>query len=118
MELHASGEDYLAAILVLQAQDGAVRSIDLARFRGVSKPSVSRAVGVLSDGGFLTVDERGFLHLSEAGLRIAEKICGRRRFLASRFIELGIDPVRAEQDACRIGHAVSDEVFEKLKDVL
>ena len=74
MKIHASGEDYLEAILVLQKKMGMVRSIDLARHMGFSKPSISHAVGVLRDGGFLTMDEDGFLHLTEDGREVAEKI--------------------------------------------
>lgn len=73
MKLHASGEDYLEAILMLQKKSGMVRSVDLARHMGFSKPSISHAVGVLRDGGFLTVDKDGFLHLTDIGREIAEK---------------------------------------------
>ena len=80
MKLHASGEDYLEAILMLQKKSGMVRSVDLARHMGFSKPSISHAVGVLRDGGFLTVDKDGFLHLTDIGREIAEKIYERHRF--------------------------------------
>ena len=73
MKLHASGEDYLEAILVLQKKIGMVRSVDLARHMGFSKPSISHAVDVLRDGGFLTMDKDGFLHLTEEGREIATK---------------------------------------------
>lgn len=74
MILHASGEDYLEAVLILQKKQGMVRSIDLARHMGFSKPSISHAVGVLKNGGFLTVDEDGYLHLTEDEREVAEKI--------------------------------------------
>ena len=74
MRIHASGEDYLEAVLVLQKEKGMVRSIDLARHKGFSKPSISHAVSVLRDGGFLTMDEDGFLHLTDVGREVAEKI--------------------------------------------
>lgn len=81
MKLHASGEDYLEAILMLQKKSGMVRSVDLARHMGFSKPSISHAVGVLRDGGFLTVDKDGFLHLTDIGREIAEKIYERHPLL-------------------------------------
>ena len=95
MKIHASGEDYLEAVLILQKKQGMVRSIDLARHMGFSKPSVSHAVGVLKSGGFLTVDDDGFLHLTAIGLGIAEKIYERHLFFTEQlvFMELiGISP--------------------------
>ncbi len=117
MKLHASGEDYLEAILILQKQMGesAVRSVDLARHMGFSKPSISHAVGVLRDGGFLVMDRDGFLHLTEKGREVAEKIYERHRFFTEQLIAAGVDAETAEQDACRIEHAISDTSFEKLK---
>ena len=118
MKLHASGEDYLEAILILQKQKGesAVRSIDLARHMGFSKPSISHAVGVLRDGRFLVMDKDGFLHLTERGREVAEKIYERLRFFTEQLIAAGDDEVTAEQDACRIEHAISDTSFRKLKE--
>ena len=118
MKLHASGEDYLEAILILQKQKGesAVRSIDLARHMGFSKPSISHAVGVLRDGGFLVMDKDGFLHLTERGREVAEKIYERHRFFTEQLIAAGVDEATAEQDACRIEHAISDTSFRKLKE--
>ena len=117
MEIRASGEDYLEAILILQKQMGesAVRSVDLARHMGFSKPSISHAVGVLRDGGFLAMDTDGFLHLTEKGRKVAEKIYERHRFFTEQLIAAGVDEATAEQDACRIEHAISDTSFEKLK---
>ena len=117
MKIHASGEDYLEAILILQKQKGesAVRSIDLAQHMGFSKPSISHAVGVLRDGGFLVMDKDGFLHLTERGREVAEKIYERHRFFTEQLIAAGVDEATAEQDACRIEHAISDTSFEKLK---
>ncbi len=117
MKLHASGEDYLEAILILQKQKGesAVRSIDLARHMGFSKPSISHAVGLLQNGGFLTVDIDGFLHLTEIGREVAEKIYERHLFFTKQLIAAGVDQETAEQDACRMEHAISDASFEKLK---
>lgn len=116
MIIHASGEDYLEAILMLQKKNGAVRSIDLARHMEVSKPSVSRAVAVLQQGGFLTVDSDYFLHLTDAGREVAEKIYERHQFFTEQLVAAGVDQETAEQDACRIEHAISDDSFKKLRE--
>ena len=115
MKLHASGEDYLEAILMLQKKSGMVRSVDLARHMGFSKPSISHAVGILRDGGFLTVDKDGFLHLTDIGREIAEKIYERHQFFTEQLVAVGVDRETAERDACRIEHVISEEAFEKLK---
>ena len=118
MKIHESGEDYLEAILILQKQMGesAVRSVDLARHMGFSKPSISHAVGVLRDGGFLTMDKDSFLHLTVEGRKIAERIYERHRFFTQWLIEARIDPETAEQDACRMEHTVSQESFEQIRN--
>ena len=116
MKIHASGEDYLEAILVLQKKMGMVRSTDLARHMGFSKPSISHAVSVLKNGGFLTVDDDGFLHLTAIGREIAEKIYERHLFFMEQLIVAGVDQETAEQDACRIEPAISDTSFRKLKE--
>ena len=115
MKLHASGEDYLETILVLQKKLGMVRSVDVARHMEVSKPSVCHAVAILRDGGFLTMDEDHFLHLTDVGREVAEKIYERHQFFTNRLIAVGVEPKQAEQDACRMEHAISDESFVKLK---
>lgn len=115
MKLHASGEDYLEAILVLQKEKGMVRSVDVARHMEVSKPSVCHAVAVLRDGGFLTMDEEHFLRLTDAGREVAEKIYERHCFFTEQLIAAGVDPRIAEADACRIEHVISTESFEHLK---
>ena len=112
----ASGEDYLEAILVLQKKMGMVRSIDLAQHMGFSKPSISHAVGVLKNGGFLTMDEDHFLHLTDVGREVAEKIFERHCFFTEQLITAGVDPRTAEADACRIEHIISDESFDRLKE--
>lgn len=111
-----SGEDYLEAVLILQKKNGMVRSVDLARHMGFSKPSISHAVGILRNGGFLTVDEDGFLHLTDIGREVAEKIYERHQFFTERLVAAGVDQETAEQDACRIEHAISDTSFQKLKE--
>ena len=116
MEIHASGEDYLEAILVLQTQKGMVRSIDVARHMEVSKPSVCHAVATLQDGGFLTMDSDYFLHLTDVGREVAEQIYEKHRFFTERLIEAGVDPETAERDACRMEHVISQESFERLRD--
>lgn len=115
MKIYASGEDYLEAVLVLQKEKGMVRSVDLARHMGFSKPSISHAVGVLKNGGFLTVDEDGYLHLTEDGWEVAEKIYERHQFFTEQLVAVGVDRETAERDACRIEHAISEETFQKLK---
>lgn len=116
MKIHASGEDYLEAVLVLKQEKGMVRSVDLARHMGFSKPSISHAVGVLRDGGFLTMDKDGFLHLTDIGREVAEKIYERHLFFTEQLIAAGVDRETAEQDACRIEHAISETSFKKLKE--
>ena len=117
MRLHASGEDYLETILVLQKKLGMVRSVDVARHMEVSKPSVSHAVATLRDGGFLTMDEDHFLHLTDVGREVAEKIYERHCFFTERLIiAAGVDPKTAEADAYRIEHIISDESFSRLKE--
>ena len=116
MKLHASGEDYLKIILVLQKKLGMVRSVDIARYMEVSKPSVCHAVATLRDGGFLTMDEDHFLHLTDVGREVAEKIYERLCFFTEQLIAAGVDPRTAEADACRIEHIISDESFDRLKE--
>ena len=111
----ASGEDYLEAIIVLQKKMGMVRSVDVARHLDVSKPSVCHAVATLREGGFLTMDEDNFLHLTDAGCEVAEQVYEKHRFFTQRLIAAGVDPKTAEADACRIEHVISDESFERLK---
>ena len=115
MKLHASGEDYLEAILVLQRKKGMVRSVDVARHMDVSKPSVCHAVDTLKDGGFLTMDSDFFLHLTDVGRETAEQIYEKHQFFTIQLIAAGVDPKIAEADACRIEHVISEESFQRLK---
>ena len=115
-KLHASGEDYLETILVLQQKHGMVRSVDVARHMEVTKPSVCVAVNTLKDGGFLIMDENHFLHLTDIGREVAEKIYERHCFFTEQLIAAGVDPKTAEADACRIEHVISETSFEKLKE--
>ena len=114
--LHASGEDYLEAILILHMKKGTVRSVDVARHLGVSKPSVCHAVALLKDGGFLTMDEDFSLCLTDVGQEVAESIYERHCFFTEKLIAAGVDPKVAEADACRIEHIISAESFERLKE--
>lgn len=118
VNLHKSCEDYLEAILVLKHKNGLVRSLDVAEHMGVSKPSISNAVRLLREGGFLTMDEAKHLELTELGREVAERIYERHILLTRGLIAIGVDPVVAEQDACRIEHDISRESFDKLKDFI
>lgn len=115
MRLQESGEMYLESIWVLQKQKGFVRSIDVCEYMGYSKPSVSRAVGVLKNGGYLAVDADGGLSLTEAGQEIAQKIYERHTLLTKFLMRLGVDEATAMDDACRMEHAISDVSFEAFK---
>ena len=114
-KIYASGEDYLEAVLILQKKKGTVRSVDVARYLEVSKPSVCHAVATLQDGGFLTMDEDYSLHLTDVGRDVAEQTYEKHRFFTERLIEAGVNPDTAERDACRIEHVISDESFRCLK---
>ena len=114
-KIHASGEDYLEAVLILQKQKGTVRSVDVARHLEVTKPSVCNAVATLREGGFLTMDEDYSLHLTDVGRDVAEQTYEKHRFFTERLIEAGVNPDTAERDACRIEHVISDESFRCLK---
>ena len=114
----ASGEDYLEAVLVLQKEKGMVRSVDVARHMGVSKPSVCHAVVTLKKGGFLTMDEDHFLHLTDIGQEVAEKIYERHCFFTEQLIAAGVDREIAEVDACRMEHVISNESFIRLKEAM
>lgn len=114
--LHESGEDYLETILILQKKLGMVRSVDVARYMEVKKPSVCVAVNSLKEGGFLTMDKDHFLFLTDIGKEVAEKIYERHQFFTQILIDAGVDPKQAEIDACKIEHDVSDQSFQKLKE--
>lgn len=116
MKLYASGEDYLEAILVLQQKQGMVRSVDVARHMDVSKPSVCHAVATLRNGGFLTMDEDHFLHLTDIGREVATSIYEHHCFFTEQLIAAGVDPKTAEADACRMEHVISTESFLRLKE--
>ena len=118
MRLQESGEMYLEAILVLHKQQGHVRSIDVSEYLGYSKPSVSRAVGLLKNGGYLTVENDGGLVLTDAGREIGEKIYERHNVLTSLLLKLGVCEEIAAEDACKLEHAISDESFCAIKKLV
>ena len=115
MSVHESGEMYLEAIHVLTKKNGHVRSIDVSEYLGYSKPSVSRAMGILRSGGYITVEKDGSISLTEAGQEIAEKIYARHTLLTKLLIHIGVSEETAAEDACKLEHAISDESFEALK---
>ena len=115
MALQESGEMYLETILILSRENGRVRSVDISEHMGYSKPSVSRAVGLLKQDEFITVEKEGFIHLTEKGLAVAQKILDRHTILTQMLIDLGVSKETAANDACRIEHVVSDETFEAIR---
>ena len=118
MHLQESGEMYLEAILVLHKKQGHVRSIDVSEYLGYSKPSVSRAVGLLKNGGYLIVEDDGGLTLTDAGKEIGEKIYERHTVLTEMLLKLGVSQAVAAEDACKLEHAVSDESFYAIKKLV
>ena len=115
MHIQESGEMYLESIHVLLQKKSAVRSVDVSEYMGYSKPSVSRAVGLLKNGGYILVDKDGYITLTEEGLAIANKIYQRHTLISNLLVQLGVDPKVAAEDACKIEHAISDESFEAIK---
>ena len=118
MELRASGEDYLEAVLILGQRMGRVRAIDVSQYLGYAKTSVSHGLRLLRQGGFLTRDTDGYLYLTEVGRETAEKIYTKHRFFTRWLIKAGVAPDTAEKDACRMEHAISEESFRKLMQAL
>lgn len=116
MRLQESGEMYLEAILVLSRKQSFVRSVDVSEYLGYSKPSVSRAVGLLKAGEYITVDTDGGLNLTAAGREIAEKIYERHTLLTSLLMKVGVSEETAAADACKLEHAISDESFLAIKN--
>ena len=115
MRIHESAENYLETILVLESEKGLVRSIDVAHALNFSKPSVSRAMSLFRENGYITMDKEGWITLTGAGREIAERIYERHRCLTDWLMALGVSPDVAAADACRIEHDLSDESFQKIK---
>ena len=115
MHLQESGQMYLESILVLSRTSNHVRAMDVCEYMGYSKPSVSRAVGLLKSGGFINVDKDGHITLTDSGLALAEKIYDRHQVLTRILTSLGVSEKTAAEDACRIEHVISDESFQAMK---
>lgn len=118
MSLFESGEMYLETILILSQQKDPVRSIDVAERMSYSKPSVSRAMGILKKGGYIEIDTLGHITLTEAGKEAAERIYERHRILSEILIRLGVDEKTAVDDACKMEHYISDTSFAAIKEHL
>ncbi|MBQ2062929.1 MAG: metal-dependent transcriptional regulator [Oscillospiraceae bacterium] len=116
--LRQSGEDYLKTILILHRKKEYVRSADVAKYLNVTRPSVSNAIRLLQEGGYLRMDENKMLYLTQAGRDAAERVCERHRILKNALVSIGVDPEIADQDACRIEHVISRESFAKVKELL
>lgn len=115
MQLQESGEMYLETILILTGKMANVRSIDVCEYMGFSKPSVSRAIGLLKSGGYVTVDSDGFITLTDFGREVATKMYDRHRLLTAFLVSLGVPEDIAASDACKIEHHISDESFDAIK---
>ena len=115
MHLQESGEMYLETILVLTRQSPHVRAIDVGEYMGYSKPSVSRAMGLLKNGGYIKVDENGYITLLAPGREVAEMIYERHTLLTLFLTRLGVSPEVAAEDACKLEHVISDESFQAIK---
>ena len=116
MNLQESGEMYLETILILTERSKNVRSIDVCEYMGFSKPSVSRAIGLLKSGGYVTVDPDGYLALTNEGYIVAEKMYARHKLLTECLVSLGVSEQTASNDACKIEHHISDESFNAIKN--
>ena len=115
MHLQESGEMYIESIYLLNKKIGNVRSIDVCEYLGYSKPSVSRAMSLLKNGGFVLMDDNGYLTLTDDGIKVAEKMYQRHTILSEMLISLGVSEETAVQDACKIEHDISDESFNAIK---
>lgn len=115
LNLQESGEMYLESVYVLSRKIGNVRSLDVAEYMGFSKPSVSRAVGLLKEGGYLVSDSNGYLVLTALGEERARKIYERHMILSEVLVAIGVEPKIAAEDACRVEHVISDETFDAVK---
>lgn len=116
--IHESGENYLETILILKNKGLNIRSIDIVHEMNLSKPSVSRAVGILKNGGFIEIDADGYISLTKDGSEVANRIYEHHQVLTEWLVGLGVNEKTATEDACRIEHDISDESFQKLKEHL
>ena len=115
MHIQESGEMYLETIFVLLKEKNLVRSVDVAEHMGYSKPSISRAMGLLKKGEFIEIAPDGAITLTDAGVQVAEKIYERHTLLTCLLVQLGVSPETAAEDACKLEHAISDESFQAIK---
>ena len=115
VKIQESGEMYLETILILTQKKGSVRSLDVAEYMGFSKPSVSRAVGLLRAGQYIDVDDGGYITLTDAGREVAERIYERHTVLTELLRRIGVDKTTAAEDACRMEHIISESTFQALK---
>lgn len=115
MHIQESGEMYLETIHVLTKKSGAVRSIDVCEYMGYSKPSVSRAMGILKNAGYIEVDKHGYITLTDNGLEVADRMYERHTLLTKFLVRLGVDEATAADDACKIEHHISENSFEAIK---
>ncbi|MBE6788008.1 MAG: metal-dependent transcriptional regulator [Ruminococcaceae bacterium] len=115
MALKESGQMYLETIYVLLQKNDKIRAIDVGTYLGYSKPSVSRAIGILKKGGYISVDEMGYISLNSSGKELAEQMYERHTVISNMLIALGVDCDTATQDACRIEHVISEKSFEAVK---
>ena len=115
MALQESGEMYLETIHILLQKSDRVRAIDVGEYLGYSKPSVSRAMGILKNGGYITVDAEGYISLTPSGIAVSEKLFERHIILSKLLMALGVDEKTATEDACKIEHVISETSFEAMK---
>ena len=115
MNLQESGEMYLETIYTLTKERANVRSIDICDYMGFSKPSVSRAIGILKKGGYVEMDKDGYLTLTDLGLSVAQKVYDRHNIITDFLISIGVSEEAASNDACKIEHHISDESFDAIK---
>ena len=115
MNLQESGEMYLETIYILSRKSSTVRAIDVGEYMGYSKPSVSRAMGLLKQAGYVTADTDGFLTLTQSGREVASKIYERHTVLQNLLMRLGVDEKTAAADACRMEHVISDQSFQAIR---
>ncbi len=118
MNLQESGEMYLETIYVLTRENANIRAIDVGEYMGFSKPSVSRALGLLKNGGYITVSPDGHIALTDTGREVAKKIYNRHELITSFLTKIGVPPQIASSDACRIEHVISDESFEAIRKII
>ncbi len=116
MHLQESGEMYLETVYILTKKSDSVRSIDICEYMGYSKPSVSRAIGLLKNGGYITVDGKGYITLTEEGTAVALKMFERHTMLTDFLVRLGVDEKTASEDACKIEHHISEASFNAIKN--